>query len=183
VLNLFVSVSVSVFLYFCVSVYVGVRVHERVNVSYKNISALLPCHWTVQIALSNALLLGAVLLRTYGFDSRKWHQRFPLDLDPREGPPWGPEQGSSQESRESQSKIPTIAILDFRPSRPENFDSRSSIHRNPIPPRFTESAAERTPSARCTTAKRCCAVSKHLRFPLPTCRPSKTSGKCSVLEN
>ena len=101
----------------------------------------------------------------------------------RGAPQRGPEQGSSQESRESQSKIPTIALLDFRPSRPENFDHRSSIHRNPIPPRSTESAAERTPSARCTTAKRCCAVSKHLRFPLPTCRPSKTSGKCSVLEN
>ena len=73
-------------------------------------------------------------------------------------------QGSSQESRESQSKIPTIALLDFRPSRPENFDHRSSIHRNPILPRSTESAAERTPSARCNALNRCCAVPQERHF-------------------
>ena len=92
-------------------------------------------------------------------------------------------QGSSQESRQSQSKIPTIAILDPRPSRPEIFDHRSSIHRNPILPRFTESAAERTPSARCNAPNRGCAACKHLHFPLPTSGLCTTSGKCSVLEN
>jgi len=88
----------------------------------------------------------------------------PIGLDPREGPPWGPEQGSSQESRESQSKIPSIAILEFRPSRPEIFENRSSIHRNPMLSRFTETAAERVPSARCNALNRCCAVPQQRHF-------------------
>jgi hypothetical protein len=95
---------------------------------------------------------------------------------------WGRE-GSSQESRESQSKIPASTSSKFRPSRPENFDHRSSIHRNPIPPRFTEMAAELGPSARCTETNRCCAVPQPRHFVSKASGPCKTSGKCSVLEN
>ena len=98
-------------------------------------------------------------------------------------PPRGPEQGSSQESRESQSKIPTIALLDFRPSRRGLFETRSSIHREPMLSRLTETAAEKLPSARCKTAKRCCAVPQPRHFLSKASRPSKASGKCSVFEN
>jgi len=91
-------------------------------------------------------------------ESQSSFSKSPIRSRPAQGAPQrGPEQGSSQESRESQSKIPSIAILDPRPSRPEIFDHRSSIHRNPIPPRFTESKAEKPPSARCNSLKRVCA--------------------------
>jgi len=75
------------------------------------------------------------------------------------------------ESRESQSKISALDIIDFRPSRPDLFENRCSIHRNPILARISESAAERVPSARCNETKRCCAGPKHRHFPTSTWGP------------
>ena len=66
---------------------------------------------------------------------------------------------SNPESRESHSKIPTSSSI---------FAHASAIftHRCPYAmlARFSESAVESGPIARCKTAKRCCAVCKHRHF-------------------
>jgi hypothetical protein len=77
-------------------------------------------------------------------------------LDPREGPP----KKHLVKSRGNRSRKSRLDIFDppFSPIAPRSL-------RNPMLSRFSESAAEKLPSARCNETKRRCAVSKHLHFP------------------
>ena len=62
----------------------------------------------------------------------------------RGAPRRGPEQGSSQESRESQSKFPTIALS---PSRIDIFEIRSSTEFPNRQPNYPQPRAARLPNA------------------------------------